>query len=258
MAQIINIEHEKLKESLSPAIKYGKHFIRQTQSICPECNMILPATVFERDSKVFMSKVCPDHGETEELYFGSYKLYKKFSSYWTEGKGTHAPNVPIDKCACPTNCGLCSNHLSHTGLSNIIITNRCDLTCWYCFFYVKKGLEGAYVYEPSQEQIRNMCKSLKSERPVPGNSLQITGGEPTLRDDLPDIIRIAKEEGIDHIQLNTNGINIALNPDSAIELKKLSIFIGISSAVSSIIFLIEGKPLSISFLIFSSFFIPVV
>ena len=220
MAQIINIEHEKLKEGLSPAKKYGKHFIRQTQSICPECNMILPATVFERDSKVFMSKVCPDHGETEELYFGSYKLYKKFSSYWTEGKGTHAPNVPIDKCACPTNCGLCSNHLSHTGLSNIIITNRCDLTCWYCFFYVKKGLEGAYVYEPSQEQIRNMCKSLKSERPVPGNSLQITGGEPTLRDDLPDIIRIAKEEGIDHIQLNTNGINIALNPDSAIELKK--------------------------------------
>ena len=66
MAQIINIEHEKLKESVSPAIKYGKHFIRQTQSICPECNMILPATVFERDSKVFMSKVCPDHGETEE------------------------------------------------------------------------------------------------------------------------------------------------------------------------------------------------
>ena len=59
------------------------------------------------------------------------------------------PTCPMDVCSCPANCGLCSNHLSHTGLSNIIVTNRCDLTCWYCFFYVKKGLEGAYVYEPT-------------------------------------------------------------------------------------------------------------
>ncbi len=96
-----------------------------------------------------MTKTCPDHGETEELYFGSYDMYQKFATYWSDGKGTHAPNVPIESCACPANCGLCSNHLSHTGLANIIVTNRCDLTCWYCFFYVKKGLEGAYVYEPS-------------------------------------------------------------------------------------------------------------
>ena len=117
-------------------------------------------------------------------------MFAKFSRFWKDGKGTHAPNVPMDVCSCPANCGLCSNHLSHTGLSNIIITNRCDLTCWYCFFYVKKGLEGAYVYEPTMDQIREMARTLKSERPVPGNSVQITGGEPTIRDDLPEIIRI--------------------------------------------------------------------
>lgn len=193
----------------------GFNLIRKTQSICPECNRILPAYVFERDNKVYMTKTCPDHGETEELYFGDYQMYLKFSSYWTDGKGTHAPNVKLDNCQCPANCGLCSNHLSHTGLANIIVTNRCDLTCWYCFFYVKKGLEGAYVYEPTLEQIRMMVRALKAERPVPGNSVQITGGEPTLREDLPQIIRLIKEEGIDHIQLNTNGINIALHPELA-------------------------------------------
>src|SRR5881628_1525454 len=118
----------------------------------------------------------------------------EFATYWSDGKGTHAPNVPIESCACPANCGLCSNHLSHTGLANIIVTNRCDLTCWYCFFYVKKGLEGAYVYEPELNQIREMVRALKAERPVPGNSLQITGGEPTLRPELPEIVRIIKEE----------------------------------------------------------------
>jgi hypothetical protein len=213
MAQIadISLELEKLASK--------ENFIRQTQSICPDCNRILPAIVFERDSKVWMTKTCPDHGETEELYFGSYEMYSKFSRYWKDGKGTHAANVPMDACSCPANCGLCSNHLSHTGLSNIIVTNRCDLTCWYCFFYVKKGLEGAYVYEPTQDQIREMARSLKAERPVPGNSVQITGGEPTLREDLPAIVRILKEEGVDHIQLNTNGINLALDPGLAKRLK---------------------------------------
>ncbi|MDV3278690.1 MAG: radical SAM protein [Nitrososphaerales archaeon] len=213
MAQIADISLE-----LGKQVSKG-NFIRQTQSICPDCNRILPALVFERDNKVWMTKTCPEHGETEELYFGSYEMYTKFSRYWKDGKGTHAANVPMDVCSCPANCGLCSNHLSHTGLSNIIVTNRCDLTCWYCFFYVKKGLEGAYVYEPTLDQVREMARSLKSERPVAGNSVQITGGEPTMREDLPTIIRIMKEEGVDHVQLNTNGINLALDPSMARRLK---------------------------------------
>ncbi len=176
--------------------------------------MILDAEVFEREGKVFMSKTCPTHGECEELYFGSYEMYKKFSTYWMDGKGAHAPNVMIDKCSCPNNCGLCTNHLSHSGLSNMIITNRCDLTCWYCFFYVKKGLEGAYLYEPNMEQIRAMMKTLKAEKPIAGNSIQITGGEPMLRDDIIEIINIMKEEGVDHIQLNTNGIKLAMSPET--------------------------------------------
>ena len=40
-----------------------KSTIRFTQSICPDCNMILDAEVFERDDQVFMSKICPTHGE---------------------------------------------------------------------------------------------------------------------------------------------------------------------------------------------------
>ena len=63
------------------------NFIRQTQSICPDCNRILPAIIFERDDKVWMTKTCPEHGETEELYFGSYEMYSKFSRYWKDGKG---------------------------------------------------------------------------------------------------------------------------------------------------------------------------
>ncbi len=112
----------------------------ETASICPECNRTIPALVFERDEKIWLTKTCPDHGICEELYFGSARLFKKFARYFHDGKGIDNPNVPLSKCNCPKNCGLCSSHLSHSGLTNLVITNRCDLTCWYCFFYAKKGV----------------------------------------------------------------------------------------------------------------------
>jgi uncharacterized radical SAM superfamily Fe-S cluster-containing enzyme len=186
--------------------KAKKKLIGKTRSICPECNAIVPAEIFEEDNKIYIKKSCPRHGEFEELYFGDASMYYRFSKWLRDGKGTGNPDVIASRVACPANCGLCNEHLSHTALANIVVTNRCDLHCWYCFFYAEKS---GYIYEPTLEQIKEMVLNLRDERPVPGNSVQITGGEPTLRDDLPEIIRIIKSVGIDHIQLNTNGIRLA-------------------------------------------------
>ena len=43
--------------------------------------------------------------------------------------------------------------------------------------------------------------------------LQFSGGEPTLRGDLPELVRYAKEAGCSYTQVNTNGIRLAENPD---------------------------------------------
>lgn len=197
--------------------------IRRTESICPECNRVIPADVFERDQKVWIRKTCPEHGDVEDLYFGSYEVYDKFSRYADDGAGIENPKIVKESYACPEDCGLCGEHLSHTALANLVATNRCDLTCWYCFFYAKKGIEGAYVYEPTLDQIREMAKTLRAEKPTPGNAVQITGGEPALRDDLIDIIRILKEEHIDHVQLNTNGIRLASDLDFARQVREAGI-----------------------------------
>ena len=158
---------------------------------------------------------CPkfnQHGETEELYFSSYDMYKKFSTYWVDGKGTHAPNVIMeDKCSCPNNCGLCSNHLSHSGLANMIVTNRCDLLAGIASS-MSIGLEGVHVWTKSWSSKRN-DETLRFERPIPGNFMQITGGEPML-EDIADLIKIMKEEGVEHIQMKTNGIRHAMDPEA--------------------------------------------
>jgi len=185
--------------------------IKKTSSVCPECLKVLPATIFAENGKVFIEKKCEKHGSFQELYWGSYKLYKRAAAFGTKGRGLENPNIqgPVK---CPFSCGLCKAHQTNSSLVNIVLTNRCDLNCWYCFFYAEKA---GYVYEPTRQQIKEMLQKVREEKPVPGNAVQITGGEPTLRKDLLAIIQDIKRFGFDHIQLNTDGIKMAIDPKLA-------------------------------------------
>jgi uncharacterized radical SAM superfamily Fe-S cluster-containing enzyme len=194
--------------------------LSHTQSLCPECLELLDAEVYEQGGKVWIRKTCAHHGEFNELYWGSSDLYKRAMQYARDGRGVDNPYVNKQKPVCPADCGLCSIHMSHTALGNIVVTNRCDLNCWYCFFFAEKA---GYVYEPSLEQIREMARTLTNERPVACNAVQLTGGEPTLRDDLLDIIRVCREEGIEHVQLNTDGIRLATDPSLAERVRRAGV-----------------------------------
>jgi len=181
-------------------------FLSLTTSLCPKCLEVIPAHIFERGGKIWISKKCQKHGKVEDLYWGDAALYRKAKRFAHDGRGVENPQIKKKGPECPKDCGLCSMHMSHTALANIALTTRCDMNCWYCFFYA--GRLG-YVYEPTLGQVRDMLSRLRNERPVPCNAIQLTGGEPTLREDLIDIIRLCKEEGFDHVQLNTNGIRIS-------------------------------------------------
>ncbi len=89
-----------------------------------------------------------------------------------------------------------------------------------CFFYAK---EGQPIYEPTLDQIRMMLRNAKREQDIGANAIQFTGGEPTLRDDLIEILKIAKEEGYDHVQLNTDGIKLAFDPELARKIREVGV-----------------------------------
>jgi len=86
------------------------------------------------------------------------------------------------------------------------VTNRCNMSCPICFAYAGAA---NYVYEPSYEQIVDMIKLFRANKPWACNALQFSGGEPTLRNDLPDLIKEAKKAGISHVEVNTNGLRLA-------------------------------------------------
>ncbi len=202
-----------------PRLKEGEKLVAYTTSLCPYCERLLPAIIYEKDDKIYIRKTCPVHGTIDELYFSSAKLYHRFMKYEEEGVGVR-PHVQL-QAPCPYNCGLCGRHKNHTALANLVVTNRCDLSCWYCFFYAEKA---GYVYEPSLEQIREMVRQYKKEGVT--MAVQITGGEPTLRPDLPEIIKLLREEGVTHIQLNTHGVTFARlwfekSPDEAVRYARI-------------------------------------
>ena len=89
---------------------------------------------------------------------------------------------------------------------NIDLTNRCDLTCPVCF--ANANVTG-YVYEPSLEEVRTMLKAVRDERPVATTVVQFSGGEPTIYPRFFDVLKMAKELGYNHLQIATNGLNMA-------------------------------------------------
>jgi uncharacterized radical SAM superfamily Fe-S cluster-containing enzyme len=64
-----------------------------------------------------------------------------------------------------------------------------------------------------------MMQVLRDEKPVPAPAVQFSGGEPTMRDDLVEIIKKAKAMGFPQVQIASNGVRIANEPGFAQQLK---------------------------------------
>ncbi len=179
---------------------------KQTESLCPECNAVIPADIFAEDGKVIMQKRCPEHGQFRDIVFSDIELYLKMEEWnFGDNRGLSNPQVEGD-VSCPADCGLCSLHTSHTALANVDLTNRCNLTCPVCF--ANANVAG-YLYEPSLEQVRGMLATLRGEQPVDGRVVQFSGGEPTIHPQFFEILSMAREMGFTHIQVATNGIELA-------------------------------------------------
>ncbi|MBN2289632.1 MAG: radical SAM protein [Candidatus Glassbacteria bacterium] len=179
---------------------------KQVESLCPECGKVIAARMFEEGGKVYMEKTCPEHGYVKDLYWSDVELYLKAEKWeFGDGKGLMNPNTQATG-NCPEDCGLCSQHTSHTALGNIDLTNRCNLCCPICF--ANANVTGK-VYEPTKEEVLEMLRLYRAEEPVAGRMVQFSGGEPTIHPNFFEIIRASREFGFSHIQVASNGIKLA-------------------------------------------------
>ncbi|WP_400209726.1 radical SAM (seleno)protein TrsS [Candidatus Methanarcanum hacksteinii] len=178
--------------------------IGETNTLCPVCMKTIKAEKIAEDDVVYIVKTCPEHGSWKVKIWNGVEHYKYLYEFAAVPKTPEKFAVPQIK-DCPHDCGLCNQHMQHSCLNVVEVTNHCNLNCPICFA-TANGC--GYDYHPDMETIRGMFKTVVDYVKSP-RCIQLSGGEPTVRDDLPEIVRMAKEMGIEHVEVNTNAVRIA-------------------------------------------------
>lgn len=83
------------------------------------------------------------------------------------------------------------------------VTNRCNLACSHCFnaAQLQSTLPGHEVHEPSLETIKQIAQTMQGVLLI-----TLSGGEPFLRDDLPDIVKTFRNLArVSRVSIPTNG-----------------------------------------------------
>ncbi|HMK65278.1 MAG TPA: radical SAM protein, partial [Thermodesulfobacteriota bacterium] len=209
----------------------------QTESLCPACLSRIPACRVTQGDAVFLEKTCPSHGSFRTLIWKGPPDFHQ----WHLAKIPVRPPVvyhTIER-GCPFDCGLCPDHRQRSCTIILEVTQRCDAGCAVC--YADSRMGGV---DPSREIITDWYRRAKE---AGGNcNIQLSGGEPTLRDDLPDIVADGKEKGLGFIQLNTNGLRLASDQAYLKDLKQAglaSIFLQFDGSDETIYQRLRGRPL---------------
>lgn len=182
--------------------------VRKTRSVCPVCRKNIPAGLYEGDDgSISLVRTCTEHGRFSvpvwrgKMDFGQWCLG---AEELPEGAGER----------CPGNCGLCPEHETDTCCTLLEVTNRCNLRCAFCF-----ANGGDIDGNPPLEELKKAVGYIVQNCGQP--LIQFSGGEPTLRDDLPKLVHYAKYDAkCSYTQVNTNGIRLAEEPDYAKALKE--------------------------------------
>lgn len=166
--------------------------IRRTRSVCPVCLKPLDAELRESGAVIELFKHCPRHGEF------SVPIWRGMSDF-EKWRGSSAEMSDREGLSCPYNCGICPEHQQGSCCVLLEVSRRCNLSCRFCF-------AGEDAPEPTMEELKAAVDAItEKSKPL----IQLSGGEPSLRDDLPELIRYIKERGGSYVQLNSNGLRLA-------------------------------------------------
>ena len=163
---------------------------------------------------IYLVKECNAHGKFQTLIWEGNAA--DYLSWGRENLSAETPvNPKVKEKSCPDNCGLCEEHERKGCCMILEVTKRCNMHCPVCFASAGEGGEKG---DLSICEIEKQYDFLMAHG-GPFN-IQLSGGEPTMRDDLPEIIHMGREKGFTFFQLNTNGIRLAREEGYAGKLKK--------------------------------------
>lgn len=155
--------------------------LKQTRSVCPECLLELDAFIVRKNGQIVLRRECAIHGEASTVISNNPDEYEELFNYYQELN-------PINK----------QKRIKKQ--YTIFYTNRCNLNCPICFMNANFKDN---IPDPSNESLKKWLKTIKKAK------INIFGGEPTIREDLPELISSIKKSG-NLAAIFTNGIKISV------------------------------------------------
>jgi len=188
-------------------------FYDSAVSVCSTCLRRVEAKILIKDERVFLEKWCAEHGRERVLIADDAAYYRKSREVFIK-----PPELPRrfnteQRWGCPYDCGLCPEHMQHSCLTLVEITDHCNLRCPIC--YADSG-----PHRPGFRDVATVERMLDAIVANEGEPdvVQISGGEPTLHPEFFAILDAARQRPIRHLMINTNGLRIAKEPDFAARL----------------------------------------
>lgn len=190
------------------------------QTVCPRCyspesaDLAEPSTwidgmLVSHGGKVWLRRFCSVHGESESLYEGNLEYWRARQGWVTPTKHV-TPDRPDNSLPFPRGYahGLTKSHGQHTCILLLNVTSRCNLTCPVCY---AEACGESTRPDPSIDEILITVNTVIEREQGKLGVLMLSGGEPTLRPDLADLIEQLIPLSITRIMLNTNGLEMGKN-----------------------------------------------
>ena len=163
--------------------------------VCEKCRKVVPVTHDLRKDGVYIVKDCPDCGTTEALVSSDAETWQRKRDIFD-----YKPDEASHSCR--LTCLGCG-HLHHPRMVFLNVTNRCNMNCPICIANIP-GM--GFEFHPPLEYFERVLDGLAKFDPKP--TVNLFGGEPTVRKDMFEIIRMTRDKGL-RVGIVTNGLRLA-------------------------------------------------
>jgi uncharacterized radical SAM superfamily Fe-S cluster-containing enzyme len=157
-----------------------------------------------------MKRFCGTHGESESLY-------EEDAEIWRARHGWSTPTLHVTPDRADNvggfpgayQNGLPASHAQHTCILLLNITERCNFKCPTCYASALSPDAPGENDGPTIDEIENTVNTVIEREGGKLGVLMLSGGEPTVRKDLPEILERVAPLAITRVMINTNGRRIA-------------------------------------------------
>ena len=193
-----------------------------TKGLCPLCHesgglnssdpgVFKDAVLASRAGRIWMRRYCDVHGEVESLYEEDAEIWRSRHG-WSTPTSPVTPDRPDNFRSFPEGYrhGLPASHGQHTCILLLNVTEHCNYSCPTCYASaLKPGTPRQATELPTMEQLEHTIDTMIEREGGRLGVLMVSGGEPTVRSDIVELLERFTAKPITRVMLNTNGRRIA-------------------------------------------------